>query len=73
MTQSSLENPRGPTGDPRVDAAVARLDDLESLDLPAQLEVFTELHGSLATILDSQHEDAGRNGVDPGTAPPAAS
>jgi glycerol 3-phosphatase-2 len=41
------------TVDPRVDAAVARLDELESLDLPGQLEVFTDLQSALATVLDS--------------------
>lgn len=39
-------------GDLRVDAVVDRLDDLDNLELPAQLDVFTDLHAALAQILD---------------------
>lgn len=40
------------SGDPRVDAVLDRLETLESLDLPARLDVFTDLQAALAQILD---------------------
>lgn len=43
-------------GDERVDAVVARLDELGELDLPVQLEVFSELHTSLAAVLEADTE-----------------
>ena len=46
------------TGDERVDGLLGRMDDLDGLDLPAQLEVFTELQASLAAILDEVPGDA---------------
>jgi hypothetical protein len=56
VSQSDIEAHGESTGDARVDAVVARLDDLEHLDLPAQLEVFAELQASLATILDTPQD-----------------
>jgi hypothetical protein len=57
------------TGDARVDVALTRLQDLDGLDLPAQLEVFTDVQAELAVILDSA-EDAGSQSapeIDDGT------
>jgi hypothetical protein len=53
---TSDDNAVGSTGDVRVDAVVARLDDLDGLDLTAQLEVFGELHASLVSVLDGVPE-----------------
>lgn len=72
MTQSNLEGRADPAGDPRVDAAVARLVDLDSLDLPAQLEVFTQLQASLAAVLDSPDPAVGRPDQPDAAAPPAS-
>lgn len=40
------------TGDARVDAAVARLDDLDERDLHDQAEVYDAIHRDLADVLD---------------------
>jgi len=45
---------RRTTGDQRVDAVVAKLDDLDNVDLPAQLEVLADLQASLAQLLDDE-------------------
>ncbi|MDX6298617.1 MAG: hypothetical protein QOI51_2474 [Nocardioidaceae bacterium] len=58
---------RPTTGDDRVDAVVARLGDLDGLGLEAQLDAFTEMHASLAAVLDTE------NIADDGSAPPPAS
>lgn len=39
------------TGDPRVDAALARLDDLERTDLHEHAEVFGDIHARLVAAL----------------------
>lgn len=58
--------------DERVDAVVSRLDQLDDLDLPAQLQLFSELHTSLAAVLDADPEpdSAGGSGVTDGGQPP---
>jgi hypothetical protein len=53
VTDSGTDDARATTSDPRVDVALERLQDLESLDLPAQLDVFNDLQAALARILDS--------------------
>lgn len=40
------------TGDPRIDAALRPLEELDDLDLTAQLTAFSEVHGLLAAALD---------------------
>jgi hypothetical protein len=40
------------TGSSVVDAAVRRLDELESLDLPSQVAVFEGIHQTLVTLLE---------------------
>jgi hypothetical protein len=62
---------RPTTGDDRVDAVVARLGDLDDLGLEAQLDAFTEMHASLAAVLDT--ENIADDGRDDGSAPPPAS
>jgi hypothetical protein len=54
--EGSVSHPDIPSlaGDPRVDALVARLADLDNIDLPAQLDVFTEVHAGLADLLDAE-------------------
>lgn len=46
---------RTTTGDERIDAVVGRLADLDDLGLEAQLDAFTEMHSSLAAVLDSEN------------------
>ncbi|WP_147341479.1 hypothetical protein, partial [Actinomadura logoneensis] len=46
-----------PTGDPRVDAVVARLDELAGLPVPAHVEVFADVHQGLQELLVSADED----------------
>ncbi|MEV5575393.1 hypothetical protein AB0L06_35595 [Spirillospora sp. NPDC052269] len=46
-----------PTGDPRVDAVVARLDELSGLPVPAHVEVFADVHQRLQELLVSADED----------------
>jgi hypothetical protein len=46
------------TGDARVDAAVARLDDIGERDLHEHADVFNTIHVDLADVLD----DAGTSG-----------
>ena len=53
VTDSAVHGATASPGDPRVDAALAGLDELDGLDLPAQLEVFTDLQDRLAQILDT--------------------
>lgn len=47
----------GPTGDPRVDAVVARLDELAGLPVPAHVEVFADVHQRLQELLVSADEE----------------
>ncbi len=51
MTQSEPDA-QTEGGDPRVDALLDRLDDLDNVELPTQLDVFTDVHAALAQILD---------------------
>ncbi|MFC5187757.1 hypothetical protein [Actinomadura harenae] len=46
-----------PTGDPRVDAVVARLDELAGLPVPAHVEVFADVHQRLQELLVSADDD----------------
>ena len=39
------------TGDPRVDDAISRLAEVDSLPLAEQVEVFTDIHRRLAAVL----------------------
>ena len=54
MAVSEHGDTRRTTGDQRVDAVVAKLDDLDNVDLPAQLEVLADLQASLAQLLDDE-------------------
>ena len=56
MTDGGTADAPATTGDPRVDVQLARLQDLDNLDLPAQLDVFTDLQAELSVILDSSDE-----------------
>ncbi|MFC4914049.1 hypothetical protein [Actinomadura gamaensis] len=47
-----------PSGDPRVDAVVARLDELAGLPVPAHVEVFADVHQRLQELLVSADADA---------------
>jgi hypothetical protein len=49
---------RASTGDPRVDAVVARLAGVDDAELAEQLDIFTALHAALADILDDTTEAA---------------
>ena len=63
-TPGDLRRPAGPVTppqdgapDPRVADALSRLDELEGLPLPDQVDVFTDIHRRLAAVLadpDSQ-------------------
>ncbi|WP_034487932.1 hypothetical protein [Actinomadura oligospora] len=46
-----------PTGDPRVDAVVARLDELAGLPVPAHVEVFADVHQRLQELLVSADDE----------------
>ena len=39
------------TGDPRVDDAISRLAEVDTLPLAEQVEVFTDIHRRLAAVL----------------------
>jgi hypothetical protein len=60
---------RRPTGEPRVDAAVARLDELAGLPVTEHAQVFEDVHRGLADVLDEleagQLTEAGQ-GHEPG-------
>lgn len=45
------------TGEPRVDACLQRLSEVESLSLADQLAVLTDVHADLQSILDELEED----------------
>lgn len=49
--------PPGPTGDPRVDAALARLAELGGRPVPAHVEVFEDVHQRLQEILAAAGEE----------------
>jgi hypothetical protein len=57
-----------PTGDPRVDAAIAGLASLEDMDLPERPAVLEEVHDRLREILGELGDPDGRPG--PGGARP---
>jgi hypothetical protein len=63
VTDHGADDVRPMPGEPRVDAALAALDELDSLDLAGQLTVFTQVQAALALILDSP------DGIDDGAAP----
>ncbi|WP_067465538.1 hypothetical protein [Actinomadura macra] len=46
-----------PTGDPRVDAALARLGDLPGRPVPEHVEVFEDIHQRLQDLLASADQD----------------
>lgn len=47
-----------PSGDPRVDAGVARLAELDDLPVSRHVEVFDDIHARLRDALESAAEDA---------------
>jgi hypothetical protein len=49
--------PLAPTGDPRVDAAVARLAELGGRPVPEHVEVFEDVHQRLQELLASADQD----------------
>ncbi|MFC0849133.1 hypothetical protein ACFH04_36270 [Streptomyces noboritoensis] len=48
-----LDVPREPTGDPRVDALVERLADVDHLDTDGHVEVYEDVHGGLRETLSA--------------------
>jgi hypothetical protein len=59
-----------PTGDPRVDVAIAGLSDLDQIDLDDRPAVLEEVHDRLREIL-GELGDAGRAGSGPAGSGPA--
>ncbi|SFQ00521.1 hypothetical protein K8Z49_07670 [Actinomadura madurae] len=51
--------PPDPTGDPRVDAAVARLGELGGRPVPEHVEIFEDVHQRLQELLASAGQDEG--------------
>ncbi|RFS84080.1 hypothetical protein D0T12_18095 [Actinomadura spongiicola] len=49
--------PPDPTGDPRVDAAVARLTELAGRPVPEHVEIFEAVHQRLQELLASADHD----------------
>lgn len=49
--------PPDPTGDPRVDAAVARLSELGGRPVPAHVEIFEDVHRRLQELLASAGQE----------------
>ncbi|WP_242911198.1 hypothetical protein [Actinomadura terrae] len=49
--------PPEPTGDPRVDAALARLGDLPGRPVPEHVEIFEDVHQRLQELLADADED----------------
>ncbi|MGH3243065.1 MAG: hypothetical protein ACRDNL_21990 [Spirillospora sp.] len=60
-----------PTGDPRVDAAVARLGELGSRPVPEHVEVYEDVHQRLQELLASADQDEPRPPQVPQPARPA--
>lgn len=60
MNDPTTESSNLSTGDAAVDAALARLDELEPADLDQHVEIYTDIQKSLASVL---------NGTTPGDAP----
>lgn len=48
-----LDVPRAPTGDPRVDALVERLADVDHLDTDGHVQVYEDVHGGLRETLSA--------------------
>jgi hypothetical protein len=62
--------PEPPTsGDPRVDAALARLDELPGVPVTEHPRVFDDVHRRLEDVLDELDADRGSAGEDRGAAP----
>ncbi|GAA2452085.1 hypothetical protein GCM10010191_82880 [Actinomadura vinacea] len=62
---------REPTGDGRVDEALARLDELDAAPVSAHVEVFEDVHRRLQELLASAgQDDPGVPGPPAGGAPP---
>ncbi|RSN69409.1 hypothetical protein [Actinomadura sp. WAC 06369] len=63
--------PPEPTGDPRVDAVLARLGDLAGRPVSEHVEVFEDVHRNLQELLISAESapDGGAGGPDPAGAP----
>jgi hypothetical protein len=64
MSDEAAEEPEipagptpGPTGDPRVDAAVARLGELGGRPVPEHVEIFEDVHQRLQELLASAGQD----------------
>lgn len=60
--------PVEPTGDPRVDAALDRLGELDSVPVAEHVDVFTDIHGRLTGALadfggDTEPDEASQGGV----------
>lgn len=49
--------PPDPTGDPRVDAAVARLGELGARPVPEHVEIYEDVHQRLQDLLASADQD----------------
>jgi len=60
--------PVEPTGDPRVDAALDRLSELDSVPVAEHVDVFTDIHGRLTGAPadfggDTEPDEASQGGV----------
>ena len=66
MTDAHRQEATGPTGDDRVDAAVARLKDLDTVPVDDHVRVYHDIHARLGAVL-------GRTGEPVDTADPLGS
>ncbi|TDB89313.1 hypothetical protein E1264_08630 [Actinomadura sp. KC216] len=63
--------PPDPTGDPRVDAAVARLGELGARPVPEHVEIYEDVHQRLQELLASADQDEPQPAQVPQPARPA--
>jgi hypothetical protein len=62
-----------PTGDPRVNQILARLEPLDLLDVEEHAGVYADVHDALREALDSPSQPAPGEQREPPDAPPSAS
>jgi hypothetical protein len=71
MTDAHRQEATGPTGDDRVDAAVARLKDLDTVPVDDHVRVYHDIHARLGAVLGRTGEPVDTADRDPlGSADP---
>jgi hypothetical protein len=65
MTDAHRQEATGPTGDDRVDAAVARLKDLDTVPVDDHVRVYHDIHARLGAVLGRTGEPVDTADRDP--------